>query len=132
MSFQFAAVTAHADRIIHFTLVGNPSVDVFESEFVRALDGLLSTQTKFSIVVDAQSVTGVSMTVAWTMIKWMRANKKQLQTYLRATGVVIVNPSVKSILDFVLSVQTPAAPMQITSTVADAWNFVVSHTDTTQ
>jgi len=120
----FAAVTPHENNTVHFVMVGNPSAAAFESEFVYPLEALLANETRFSVVVDATNVTGVSMTVAWRMIKWMRANKPKLATYLRGSGVVIVNPTVKSIMEFVLSVQPAAAPMHITTTVADAWSFI--------
>jgi hypothetical protein len=122
---EFAAVSIHED-VVHFVLAGNPSVEAFEAEFLRPLDGLLSTQKRFSLVVDAIGVTGVCMSVAWSMIKWMRANRPLLKLHLNATGVVLQNEAVKTIMEFVLSVQPSVAPLLITSTATLAVNFVRS------
>ena len=124
---QFAAITPHANNVVHFVLSGNPDISVFEAEFLRPLDALLANKNRFSLVIDAQGVSGVAMPVAWVMIKWMRANREKLKLHLRASGVVLMNDAVKSIMAFVLSVQTPAAPMRIFNTVAEAWTFVGSY-----
>jgi hypothetical protein len=123
MSPNFAVVNVK-ENVIHFVLAGNPTSEIFELEFLRALDGLIANEKSFLLVVDAQGVTGVSMSVAWSMIKWMRQNRNKLKLYLRGTGVVIQNEAVKAIMEFVLSMQPAVAPLEITSTTVDAWNFV--------
>lgn len=123
----FAAVTKHANNIVHFGLVGNPDGATFEAEFLRPLEALLANQVPFALVVDACAVTGVAMSVAWTMIKWMRSNRALLKMWLRGTGVVTTNDAVKAIMDFVFSMQPPVAPMLIVNNARDAWSFVFMH-----
>jgi len=122
---EFAGVTLH-NEVVHIVLAGSPSKEVFESEFLRPLDGLLAAKIPFSLVVDATAVSGVSMSVAWAMIKWMREKRPTLTLYLRATGVVLVNEAVRAIMEFVFGMQPPVAPLKITPTTTDAWNFVKS------
>lgn len=124
---SFVSVVNHPNNIIYFTLVGNPTESVFESEFLRPLDALIANQQPFALVVDATHVTGVAMTVALSMVKWMRHHRAELGLWLRASGVILVNKAVKAIMEFVLSVQPPVAPMLIADTPHEAWNFVSGH-----
>ncbi len=105
-------------------MTGSPDVDAFESGFLTPLEGLLNNQTRFALVIDAQNVTGVSMGVALRMVKWMRAHRDGLSLHLRGTGIVIVNDAVKAIMQFVMSLQTPTAPLHLAETATEAWNFV--------
>jgi selenocysteine lyase/cysteine desulfurase len=124
---HFATIALHSNNVVHIVLAGSPDGALFEEEFLRPLDALLANKNRFALVIDAQNVTGVSMPVAWAMIKWMRANRSLIKTYLRASGVVIVNDAVKAIMEFVLSVQPASAPMTISTATQDAWNFVASY-----
>ena len=126
---SFAVATKH-DNIVHFGLVGNPSNATFQSEFLRPLEALLANQEPFLIVVDATAVTGVAMSVAWAMIKWMRTNRPLLKQWLRGSGVVITNDAVAAIMEFVLSMQPPVAPMSIVNNTQEAWSFVFTHAAT--
>lgn len=126
---RFASITKHDNNIIHFVLVGNPSVSTFTSDFLTPLNALVSNQKRFSLMIDTQHIDKISMKVAYAMIKWMRANRSAMKTYLRATGVLITNQAVKSIMEFVISMQPPASPLQICETMMDAWNFVSNYVE---
>lgn len=122
----FSVVTKHDQNVFLFELHGNPDKDTFRNDFLCALDGLLSLEQPFLIVVDGSNVTGVSMTVAWSMVAWMRSNRPQLRLWLKGSGVFVRNEAVKKIMDFVFNLQPPVAPMLIANSLDEAWIFVTT------
>ena len=120
---MFAQVEEQPNNIFFFSLHGNPTWDVFESELLNKFSELLRSGPKIAFIIDASDVTGMSVSIAKQTAKWMKTNKPLIKEKLVCTGLCIPNEVVKGMLDLVLSVQKPTAPLKVFEELEGAQSF---------
>jgi hypothetical protein len=124
MTSLFASFERDESNTYIITLTGSPSLTTYNEQFLDKLSEILNHRVKVTFLIDASAVFGINVLMAHSTVRWMRVHRELVHTYLRGTVVVTQNQMVHKMIQFVLKLQTPAAPFQTVRTLEEAHEYV--------
>lgn len=107
----------------HFTCEGDlTSEDV--DKLITALNNLL-TKDPFLFLLDGRNVKNVPvMKLSYQILNWMIYNRHTIPKKIIASCVIIDNPTIKNILDWVFERKKPMNPNLITDNYEQGMEFI--------
>ena len=127
----FANFKFYAGLLVCISLeFSQPTLEDFD-QVMTGIKQLLDNKQGFSMFVDASKVTKVPASAAWRIIQFMRANRPEFAKYTRSSAIVVGNPFVANLLNWVFTMQPPASPNKVVTDSAEGLQFVEKYMEAT-
>jgi hypothetical protein len=128
---NFAKFTVYDGLMVHVEFgERSPTFDEFNDQFLNGLKSVLDNGQPFTLFVDASKLGTVPMSIALHVIKWMKTNRPQIQTTMKASAIIVGSEFILGLLDWVFTLSPPVSPNKIVTDASEGFQFIRNYMNT--
>lgn len=117
--------------IVILTAEGYPENESQMSGFLHEWGVLYSNSSeknaKFKLFIDIRSLDSVDVKYLIMIAQFLVKSKKQTETWMDRTGILVSSGIIKQLLDFVFSIYKPIRPFKIFNDATEAMKWVINN-----
>ena len=125
MVMGFETVYYYGGIFVYYTM-GETIGDEDFNKIFSDLDSLLEKKKPFVFLIDTTKVKCLNNKInnGFKIVNWMKKNKSQIASYLKASSIILSNKAIIKILNWVFERQKPVSPNYLGKSLSDGIKFV--------
>ncbi len=126
----FATFQVYEGLMVHVEFGSRtPTLEEFNSQFLDLLQQMLDHGQPFTMFCDASKLGTVPMSIAFTVVKWMKNNRAKIRGTMKASAIIVGSEFVSGLLDWVFTLSPPVSPNIVVRDPSEGLRFIETHMD---